>query len=255
MRALNNSFNINNNQFNQLNAPLISIPVARKTPFMPTQSVINTFNPVRAEMALLAKRRNQAIENLYHEELCKKVKSSIVSNNNYNPLMVPNLANMIFQQNQNLIETQQQLQNLNFLLNIKPEVPQIPQIALKQNRVDLKPQQPTKALKIIKENKEEKITVKEEYVQQTHQEELLTSQGSPSSKSEVSQGKIEVELSALTDFTQQFPDWDLSTIFHYIKSGKSMDVYEKERKIKLENKEKKKELKRKQKQTKNPKRQ
>ena len=41
---------------------------------------------------------------------------------------------------------------------------------------------------------------------------------------------------ALVLYTEAFPDWDLATIFMFLKSNKPQDVFEKERQIKLERK-------------------
>lgn len=106
----------------------------------------------------------------------------------------------------------------------------------------------------------EKGVVKQEYVKQ---EEAPVSQKTPSSKisktdidpqpsyaSEMSDSSPETPLQmvknkapvllegapALAEFTRDFPDWDLATIFSFLRSGKPKTTFEKEKNFRNERK-------------------
>jgi len=157
----------------------------------------------------------------------------------------------------------QQLQSLSLLVNnnnqgsLKNLLPQNMLYSSLNNLNSLK--QEVKELPLIQEKA---FTVKQEFVKQednssftesTSQKTLKASKKAAKNQemvhtddtaSESSETKIlkkvisnqNEEEPALTELTKVFPDWDLATIFNFMRSGKAIEVFEKERLVKLENK-------------------
>lgn len=215
--------------------------------------LMDMFDASKLEATLLRKREFQAQDNFYQSQLQKKIKTSTINttvltrppvqlssmnpmaynlNSQFNPLMAALGGNQTFGlQNFALMKQQKEA-----MLNLQPlSFP--PMMA-----------------------KKEELYVKQEYIKQ-EEEEVPTSEGTPSSQpfksvlsdnqsanDQLSQGSpvvseaVEMPEPALMDFTRQFPDWDLATIFDYIKSGKSKELFEKEKQCKIERKLKKKNL-------------
>lgn len=237
---------------------------------------MDMFDPLKVNASLLQKRERQTVDNFYQNEVQKKVKTIMGSRDCAPISAIPNLASMLFHQNiplnqsfQNIPLTEQlklnhlrnlqQVQNPNFTINLQQEAFQLQsQLFNKEKNILNTLLNSQKPLKTMEEAK-----VKEEYVKQ---EEAPLSKGSPNlnlgkgkitecmsennttndSLSEASADKNDFfmpspirEEPVLAEYTKAFPDWDLATIFSFIKSGKSVDAFEKEKKFRMERKLKK----------------
>lgn len=262
--------NLNNNQNN---AFLLNMPVDRRTSALASQ-YMDMFDASKLDTSLLTKRTNQAFDNLYQDNIQKKVKT-LMASNDFKPTGFP--QNLLFQQNnlfnnlpfqsnplmdqiQAELGRAQQIQTLNLLLgNMKqqqqqsPKIPQFPSTKLNnQNNIALNYNKNGLAAKNHKTP--QNLCVKEEYVK--HEE---TSQGSPSLKSdkptmcdtksdthvttdslsEIDKNDLHSFLEdgpVLVEYTKAFPEWDLATIFSFLKSGKPKDSFEREKKFRMERK-------------------
>jgi len=151
----------------------------------------------------------------------------------------------------------QNLQNLNLLLNLNQSKLQENLSAIPANNKKTETPAAPKSTKTSAKQKSPstKLTIKEEYL---NQEDVHTSHESPvsvkralsdhkstnDSASETHEEKViptqftplMVGEPVLAEYTRMFPEWDLATIFNYLKSEKSMQEFEKDRLQRLEKK-------------------
>lgn len=221
---------------------------------------MDMFDASKLNTSLLKKRELQTQDSLHQRQLQKKIKISTDNTDltRPSPLQLTGINPMLYGLNCQFnpllaalggdqsfgLQSASQLQNLALLkqqkealLGLQPL--SFPNLSNSQSLLQMKVQQ----------------SLKQEYIKQ---EEAPTSQSSPNSnpfKSTLSDkhtmnedspvhqtSTLEMTEPALVDFTREFPDWDLATIFSYIKSGKSREVFEKEKQYKIERKIRRKKL-------------
>jgi hypothetical protein len=270
------SFNIPQPIFHNQNAPKIPQSASETAGVSAIASqLMNMFDPFKLNTSLLNKRPASNIDNAVEEELQKKLKTAALASNFQAPGLNP-LAGLLLQQNPLMNPLfgaglpnkglpdffdpmrLQNLQNLNLLLNLNQSKLQenlsaLPVVNNKKTEAPAAPK-PTKTAAKQK-SPSTKLTIKEEYL---NQEDVHTSHESPMSvKRALSDHKstndttsdnleekviptqftpLMVEEPVLAEYTRMFPEWDLATIFNYLKSEKSMQEFEKDRLQRLEKK-------------------
>jgi len=252
------SNNLSNEPKKTQNVTLIA-PHDSETKLSPLAShYMSLFDPQNLNTDLLTKRKNPALSDPIPDELQKKLKTTLISNG-IPSVPVPSLLTPLLKQQQ-FLPTQepknlyqelsdrmnvlrlQRLQNLSLLLSLqqaKPDIPLgFPSLLINNGLISEKV-----PLILEKPNKIEERCPKREGLQQKKSPQ---SQGSPLSrisKHSINHNTKDFALEGqedilnnrpvLSEFTRRFPDWDLSTIFNYIKSGKSLEEFEKEKKSKI----------------------
>jgi len=227
-------------------------------------SLMKLFDPSQLDTTILGKRQNSFINNSnFQPDLMKKVKLSTPAPFNFSGGS-PSLPNFLLNSptqfpqvgfggnfNQELSKLQQ-LQTLSLLLNVNQgnltnfPTPNLLLPSFNTMKSEEVKEKPAIKEKICMVKQEENSTiertpspklVKPKKIVKT-QETVNTEDTASEFSEEKDLGNVQFEEdeSPLIELTKRFPDWDLATIFNFIRSGKSRQVFEKERLIKLENK-------------------
>jgi len=206
---------------------------------------------------LLHKRQNPALNDSIQDEIQKKLKTSLLSSGFTNPA-VPNLLSPLFQQQplflpqntggslkeiNDLVNVMklQRLQNLSAFLGMQQPKPELfTGLPLLMNNALISPTNEKISLTEEKTQKlKENILIKEGLLQEKTESSPLSNLSKRSVNKKlhnipaINSGESLKDAPVLCEFTRTFPEWDLSTIFNYLRSGKSRDEFEKDKKPKV----------------------
>jgi hypothetical protein len=229
---------------------------------IPSLNASNYANPVPklpSPDSILGTRAFQphASDYALYEDVRKRIKSSISFPNNEPQFMPQSSTEMafrgmssklaypgVFHQNSQDFKSLQQAQYFEFLMNMKDKMQQPFQTFEKLPPNFMLPQKLNPPMPFQDSNfniKVEDASLQGNPVKAPVKEGVKKSP-SPSTKSERTESipkcssPMLCEAPALTEFTQHFDDWDLSSIFEFLRSGKSKEEFTIEKKGKLSKK-------------------